>query len=33
MERTLDNQLNALSDINRKCTAAEQQLESLGIRV
>lgn len=33
MERTLDNQLNALSDINRKCQNMEQQIEALGIRI
>lgn len=33
IERTLDNQLNALNEVNRKCAAAEQRMEALGIRV
>lgn len=33
MERTLDNQLSALSDINRNCQTMEQQIEALGIQV
>lgn len=33
MERTLDNQLNALSDVNRKCQNMELQIEALGIRI
>lgn len=33
IERTLDNQLNALNDVNRKCAAVEERMDALGIRV